>query len=181
MRGKNWELVSFDYCTPEDYYTLITHNKEHILATFPVTVRTCESPEKATFHFEKYLEMMHDGEGYYFLAQLQPAKKYIGYFVVKNIDEKINRCEFAYFIDKDHQGKGYTSQIVAAMVAFSFETLEMNKIIICTSKENIASQRVALKNGFTREGVLREEFKNYENQLEDVVYFGLLKSDYLKK
>ena len=34
------------------------------------------------------------------------------------------------------------------------------------------------KTWFSQEGILREEFKNEEGILEDIVYFGLLKSDY---
>jgi ribosomal-protein-serine acetyltransferase len=56
----------------------------------------------------------------------------------------------------------------------------MNKIFICTSKTNFGSQQIALKNGFIQEGTLREEFKNHEGVLEDINYFGLLKSDYEK-
>ncbi|HEU4496474.1 MAG TPA: GNAT family protein, partial [Flavobacterium sp.] len=56
--------------------------------------------------------------------------------------------------------------------------LQMNKIIICTSKANFGSQKIAAKLGFAQEGILREEFKNGEEILEDIIYFGLLKSDY---
>jgi ribosomal-protein-serine acetyltransferase len=56
----------------------------------------------------------------------------------------------------------------------------MNKVYICTSKINAASQRIATKLGFQKEGILREEFKNGKAMLEDIVYFGLLKSEYQK-
>jgi RimJ/RimL family protein N-acetyltransferase len=56
----------------------------------------------------------------------------------------------------------------------------MNKVYICTSKINLASQRIATKLGFQKEGILREEFKNGKAILEDIVYFGLLKSEYQK-
>ena len=42
----------------------------------------------------------------------------------------------------------------------------------------MGSQKVATKNGFIQEGILREEFKNGEGKLEDIMYFGLIKSDY---
>ena len=76
------------------------------------------------------------------------------------------------------EGQGIISKVVSQTIARCFDELEMNKIFICTSKINKASQQIALKHGFQQEGVLREEFKNHEGILEDVVYFGLLKSDY---
>lgn len=64
------------------------------------------------------------------------------------------------------------------VIAICFKELSMNKIFICTSKINFGSQRIALKHGFIQEGILREEFKNSEGILEDINYYGLLKSDY---
>jgi RimJ/RimL family protein N-acetyltransferase len=90
------------------------------------------------------------------------------------------KCELAYFIDKNFEGKGIISKAVADTVAFCFNDLQMNKVYICTSKINAASQRIATKLGFQKEGILREEFKNGKAILEDIVYFGLLKSEYQK-
>jgi ribosomal-protein-serine acetyltransferase len=54
----------------------------------------------------------------------------------------------------------------------------MNKIFICTSEVNLASQRIALKHNFKQEGILRDEFRNGDGTLQNTVYFGLLKSEY---
>ncbi|WP_282786839.1 GNAT family N-acetyltransferase, partial [Flavobacterium croceum] len=70
------------------------------------------------------------------------------------------------------------SHAVSETVDYCFGTLQMNKVYICTSKTNAASQRIALKMGFQKEGILREEFKNGKAILEDIVYYGLLKSEY---
>ena len=83
-----------------------------------------------------------------------------------------------YFIDTDFEGKGIISKAVSEVISFCFNELKMNKIFICTSKINFGSQQIALKNGFVQEGTLRQEFKNGEGILEDINYYGLLKSDY---
>ena len=88
------------------------------------------------------------------------------------------KCELAYFIDQDFEGQGIISKAVSQTIGFCFKELMMNKMYICTSKINTCSQRIASKNGFQKEGVLREEFKNGKANLEDIVYFGLLKSEY---
>jgi RimJ/RimL family protein N-acetyltransferase len=51
----------------------------------------------------------------------------------------------------------------------------MNKLYLRSLQANIASQKVAEKTGFIKEGVLRKEFKSGNNQLEDVIYYGLVK------
>ncbi|GGF27679.1 GNAT family N-acetyltransferase [Flavobacterium limi] len=54
----------------------------------------------------------------------------------------------------------------------------MNEVFICTSDVNLASQRIALKHNFKQEGILRDEFRNCDGELQNSVYFGLLKSEY---
>ena len=83
-----------------------------------------------------------------------------------------------YEIRPQFEGKGIISQAVSETIDFCFTKLEMNKVYICTSKINKGSQQIALKHGFQKEGILRKEFKNHESILEDIVYFGLLKTDY---
>lgn len=98
--------------------------------------------------------------------------------MIKNIDYSLAKCELGYFIDIDFEGKGITSQAVKNVLDFCFGEIKMNKVTICTSLVNTASQRVATKHGFVQEGMLRQEFKNGKGQLEDILYFGLLKQDY---
>ena len=124
------------------------------------------------------IENEKNKENYYFYIRNSETKNLIGYVCIKNIDTKISKCELAYFIDAAFEGKGIISKVVSQTIAFCFEDVMMNKVFICTSKINYASQRIALKNGFQQEGILREEFKNGEGILEDILYFGLLKSDY---
>ena len=68
--------------------------------------------------------------------------------------------------------------MVSNALEFCFNELMLNKIFICTSEINIASQRVALKHNFKQEGILRDEFRNGDGELQNTVYFGLLKSEY---
>jgi ribosomal-protein-serine acetyltransferase len=124
------------------------------------------------------IEKQEKSEGHYFYIRHSDTKNLIGYVCIKNIDKKIRKCELAYFIDKDFEGKGIISKAVSQTIDFCFSDLLMNKVFICTSKINTASQRIATKHGFSHEGTLREEFKSGEGILEDINYFGLLKSEW---
>jgi RimJ/RimL family protein N-acetyltransferase len=118
--------------------------------------------------------------GYYFYVRNLDTNKLIGYIGIKKIDYYISKCEIFYFVDNDFEGKGIISKSVSEVINFCFHELKMNKIFICTSNINFGSQQIALKNGFVQEGTLREEFKNFEGVMEDINYYGLLKSDYEK-
>lgn len=180
MAAANWKTDSIDSITPETFYNLIERNREHIYKTFPVTTTSCADLDKTKAFIQNAIATEKNKNGYYFYLRDVATNLLIGYVAIKNIDRKIMKCELAYFIDKEYQGQGITSQAVANTVTYCFEELGMNKVFICTSTTNIGSQKVATKNGFIQEGILREEFKNGKGKLEDIVYFGLIKSDYLK-
>ncbi|WP_294733749.1 GNAT family protein [uncultured Flavobacterium sp.] len=177
---QNWKIDRINTITPEVFYNLIESNREHIYKTFPATTANCANLEKTKAYLQNAITTEKDKRGYYFYLR-NADNVLIGFICLKNIDENCRKCEFAYFIDKAYQGQGIISEAVNRICSYCFKELGMNKVFICTSKENIGSQRVALKNGFVKEGILRQEFKSGEGNLEDIIYFGLLKSEYNEK
>lgn len=180
MSFKDWKIDRIENILPEEFYKLIEKNKNHIGKTFPVTLAHSDSLEKAQNFISESLEKEKKKEGFHFYARDIQTNNLIGYLCVKTIDYRISKCEFGYFIDEDYQGKGITSQMVSNALDFSFNELMLNKVFICTSEINIASQKVALKHNFKQEGILRDEFRNGDGILQNSVYFGLLKSEYIK-
>jgi ribosomal-protein-serine acetyltransferase len=180
MSFTNWKTDRIENILPNEFFKLIDKNKNHIGQTFPVTLANSDSPEKA----ENFLAVSKDketnSEGFYFYARETETNNLIGYLCVKTIDYRILKCELGYFIDEDFQGKGITSKMVSDALEFCFNELLMNKVFICTSEINLASQKIALKHNFKQEGILRDEFRNGDGQLQNTVYFGLLKSEYTK-
>jgi len=178
MSFTDWKIETINDILPEEFFNLIGKNRQHIEKTFPVTVSHCLDLEK-TAHFIAFnQDKENHKEGYFFYPRDTKTNALIGYLCIKSIDNQKAKCELGYFIDEDYQGKGITSRLVSQTLDFCFNTLKMNKVFICTSKINTASQQIALKHHFKQEGILREEFKSGDGTLEDVVYFGLLKSEY---
>jgi len=57
--------------------------------------------------------------------------------------------EIGYLISWEVQGRGWTTEGVLASLAFGFKQLQIKSIIAIVHPENIPSQRVALKCGFS--------------------------------
>jgi ribosomal-protein-serine acetyltransferase len=180
MSFTDWKIVRIQDILPEEFYKLIDKNRNHIGKTFPVTLANSDSLKKAKGFIEVSFDKDKKDEGCYFYARDLKTNTLIGYLCVKSIDVRISKCELGYFIDEDYQGKGITSKMVSEALDFCFNELLMNKVFICTSEVNLASQRIALKHNFQQEGILRDEFRNGDGELENTVYFGLLKSEYSK-
>jgi ribosomal-protein-serine acetyltransferase len=174
----DWKTDRIENILPEEFYKLIDKNKNHIGKTFPVTLANSDSLEKAQNFIKASIEKEKNKEGFHFYARDIKTNNLIGYLCVKTIDYRISKCEFGYFSDEDYQGKGITSKMVSDALDFCFNELMLNKVFICTSEINVASQRIALKHNFKQEGILRDEFRNGDGELQNSVYFGLLKSEY---
>lgn len=178
MTFENWVIENSNTIDPASFYELIQNNAKHIENTFPITLNCCATLQKTQEFLNKNRRKQNEKDGYYFYIRNTETQKLMGYLCVKNINLSIMKCELAYFIDQNFEGQGIISKAVSQTVAFCFGELQMNKVYICTSRINAGSQRIAVKLGFQQEGVLREEFKNGKAILEDIVYFGLLKSEY---
>lgn len=174
----NWKLEKIENIHFKEFFDLIKNNRSRIIKTFPITVSNCIDLKTTEEFISKNLQIEREKTGFYFYVRSLETNKLIGYIGIKKIDYHISKCELFYLIDKDFEGKGIISRAVSEVIGFCFNELKMNKIFICTSKVNFGSQQIALKNRFVLEGTLREEFKNFEGILEDINYYGLLKSDF---
>jgi RimJ/RimL family protein N-acetyltransferase len=180
MEFINWKLDKIENIHFKEFFDLIKKNRNRILKTFPITVSNCIDLKATGEFITKNIQIEIEKTGYYFYVRNLEDNNLIGYIGIKKIDYHISKCELFYFIDNYFEGKGIISKAISEVISLCFNELKMNKIFICTSKINFGSQQIALKNGFIHEGTLREEFKNHEGVLEDINYYGLLKSDYEK-
>ena len=69
------------------------------------------------------------------------------------------RCEIGYFIDYKYWNKGITTKVVRMLEQYIAEKLDVVRIEIHTAKGNIGCQRVAIKSGYKKEGLMRKALK----------------------
>ena len=81
-----------------------------------------------------------------------------------------------YWLAADARGHGYATRAVRLISDWSFRTLELARLELCAHPDNLASQAVAVRAGYTREGVLRSAMV-VKGARWDVVLFSLLPGD----
>ncbi|PLR75706.1 RimJ/RimL family protein N-acetyltransferase [Bacillus sp. V3-13] len=64
-----------------------------------------------------------------------------------------------YFLDKNHNGNGYTTEAVKLIVDYGFDKLKLHRIEAGVMPHNIASTRVLEKSGFHKEGIAKQNVK----------------------
>ena len=92
--------------------------------------------------------------------------------------EKCN-YEICYFLHKQARGKGYMTEVVGRMKHYLFEERKADSLTIAVLPRNDASRRVALKSGFTYEGLERKCGMNYLDEVVDLEYYTLYKEEYI--
>ena len=86
--------------------------------------------------------------------------------------------DVSYFIgQKDCWGKGIATEAVGLAVRYAFLERKLSKVKAGVYAGNIASQKVLEKNGFRREGCLRQEVLTASGR-EDCYLYGLLRDEY---
>ncbi len=158
----------------EAFYEMLTNNFNRIKESFPKTSSANTSLADSRKYIQEKIVEFENKTFFSFGICLKEENKLIGQLAIKNIDWSIPKGELGYFIDQTYEGKGIVTEALQKVIHYAFTDLKMNKLFLRTLLDNVASQKVAEKNGFIKEGILRKEFKSGNNKLEDVIYYARL-------
>jgi len=158
------------------FYELMEKNRQRLTMYFPKTLKHISSLESTGIFIDMKLNEASRKEGYWFLIISQKDNELIGSLVIKDLDHTVPKCELAYFIDEEYEGKGITSKATQWLVNYCFDELQMEKIILRINPSNEGSKHVALKNGFVKEGHMKKEYRNGFGELTDVEHYGLARN-----
>ncbi len=86
-------------------------------------------------------------------------------------------AEVSYYLSPDMWKKGIITEALKLVLSFGFEDLKLNRIQACVLPENAASLRVLEKNGFRREGLLRQY--DYGKEFHDVLMYSIIAQEFL--
>lgn len=79
-----------------------------------------------------------------------------------------------YWCAPEARGRGITTLAVRRLCRYGLEDLGLERLVLTTDIDNVASQRVAEKVGFRREGVIRSHLRHPDGHRRDSMLFSLL-------
>ena len=79
-------------------------------------------------------------------------------------------AELGYRIGENVTNLGYASEAVKLVLDKAFTTYGLNKIIAGTATDNLASQRVLLKNGFTFSKIIENDLQIHNEWIHTAVF-----------
>ena len=92
---------------------------------------------------------------------------------LNNVDLEQGRAAIGYWLAPHARGRGVATHAVRLIAGWAFEDLRVARLELTCGPDNRASQRVAERCGFTREGVLRSHIP-FKGTRRDTVVFSLL-------
>jgi ribosomal-protein-alanine N-acetyltransferase len=100
----------------------------------------------------------------------------VGFGWVGDREERVG--EVGYWLRNDLRGRGLTTRAVRLLSSWALQELDCERLQLRADEQNVSSQRVAEKAGFTREGVLRSvHFNARLDRRVDFVMFSLLRGE----
>ena len=155
-------------------------------ADAPAVARACDDPETARFipgmpapyseaHALEYLEQVaHDGGERLVRAVVDAASGEL----LGSIDVRIAETgSIGYWVAPWARGRGVATRALRLLSRWAIDEQGVERLELTTHPANAASQRVAEKAGFVREGVLRAHVRWPDGRRRDSVLFSLLPGD----
>lgn len=103
----------------------------------------------------------------------------IGMTGLLDITPKHQRAQFYITIgEKDYWGKGIAGEVIGAVTEYGYNELNLNRIYLYTLPGNGRARKVYERNGFVREGVLRQHYYCV-GQFQDLTVHSMLRIDWL--
>ncbi|WP_449620432.1 GNAT family N-acetyltransferase [Robertmurraya sp. Marseille-Q9965] len=88
-----------------------------------------------------------------------------------------SRTEIGFELSRDYWGQGIASEAIGAILQYGFEHMELNRIEALIEPPNLPSQKLVEKQGFIREGLLRQ-YEFTSGKFDDLYMYSMLKRDF---
>jgi len=99
-------------------------------------------------------------------------KKFAGVISLHTINIKNHTAEIGYWMEKSMRGKGIATTAAMMITDYGIATLGFRRIDGLVDADNEASQKVLMKAGFEREGILRNKVTREDGRQIDMALFA---------
>ena len=136
---------------------------------------TLEGIEQAESFVDFFSNSYREKRGIRWGIERREAEGIIGTIGFNAWSPKHKRAEIGYEIHPSHWRKGYTAEALSIVISYGFEKLDLNRIGAVVFTENEASNKLLVKAGFQKEGVLKEYMYQGGKAYDTYVYSLLRK------
>lgn len=159
---------------------LLTANVEHLAPWFPASPLTSGSATPADVQVEvtRWRRAWRADDSYLLLMEARSRPTGLAGWVALNRVQRgpWQSAWLGYWIDRDRQGQGMTTEAVDLALDFAFGALGLHRVQAAVLPRNPASARVLSKAGFRREGLSRR-YLQIAGRWEDHELYALTREE----
>jgi RimJ/RimL family protein N-acetyltransferase len=104
----------------------------------------------------------------------------VGTCTLHHLEPAHRRAEVGFALARHAWGRGLATEALDLLIRFSFEALALHRLEADADPDNDRSIRTLERQGFKREGYLRERW-HHLGELRDTVFLGLLRPDWTRE
>ena len=105
----------------------------------------------------------------------------IGSIDCVDVDQLNESASIGYCLSYDYWNQGIMSEALKLVIQFLFERVGFHRIEARHVSDNVSSGKVMEKAGMIKEGVFRKSERKQDGPFMDMVYYAILKEDYIEK
>lgn len=175
IQGEKIILVPIRLEEKEDFYQMATHSEG---SCFWFDEQELTSITRETFFLgwnDDYFDRAKPDKGQCFW--IVGEEKKVGVIAYNTFDANNKKVELDILIgQRENMGKGYGSDALKTIVAYLFNTFDLNKIWIEPKADNPRAVKAYEKAGFQTEGLLRQDVY-FDGRFVDCIRMAILRSD----
>ena len=141
------------------------------------TVESAPANQDNVFQWskEQHIEIIEGKDTLHLIIEDQSGQK-VGYAIIAGLVSKNKSIELRRVVI-DKKNKGYGTEFLKLMKEYTFEDLEFHKLWLDFFDTNSRVESLYKRNGFKREGVLRDKYY-YDNRYITMVVMSILEDEY---
>jgi aminoglycoside 6'-N-acetyltransferase len=161
------------------FYKMSQANRAH-LARYEAgnVVMSIQTPEDAEVVVRGLANAWTARDCFFLGAFEKQTGAFVAQVYVGPVHWDLPEFQVGYFVDREHEGRGYVTEAVTAALRFIFEHLNAHRVRLECDDTNVRSSRVAERCGFVREGHIRENKRHADGSLSGTLHYGLLRSEF---
>lgn len=133
--------------------------------------------QDALDHIKMVQETIAKSEGINWALTFKDSSKLIGIIGIYRISKADHRGELGYILLPEYHNQGIISEAIQTVLTYAFENIGFHSLEAIIDPDNIASERVLVKNGFVKEAHIKENVF-WDGQYLDTIIYSMLKRNF---
>jgi [ribosomal protein S5]-alanine N-acetyltransferase len=161
------------------YYAMSLKNQEHLKRYEADNVAANIASEEAAEQLMVELEEAWKTGSCFFIGAFDKnTGEFVAQIYAGVVDRNLPEFQIGYFADTEHEGQGFVTEGVMAVLAILFTKMNAHRVRLGCNETNVRSIRLAERCGMTREGYLRENRLNPDGTYSGSYIYGLLQHEF---